>query len=341
MVQARATIRDVARVAGVSIATVSRVANGGMVSLEAKRRVQAAMEELGYRLNHLARSLVTGRSGVIGVIVPDVTGPLYGAMLRGIEEGLEGEGLVLISASSQREPLRGDRAIRLLLERRVEALILIGSGATGTDPGMLARGVPAVVIEPENDSIPMPAALELDNVTGGLRATRHLITLGHEIVAHVTGVRRAGADRAQGYRRALAGAGLESGPEVPGDFSEESGYRAARLLLRDHPEVTAVYYANDRMALGAYRAYAEAGLAVGRDISVIGYDDLAFAPFLAPPLSTVRLPAMEMGRQAARRALELVSGGESAPPSLIEPELVPRSSTRRLEAAGVPESRTA
>ncbi len=318
------TIYEVAQEAGVSVATVSRVLNSGRVASETRRRVLEAMDRLGYLPNTLARSLATGTSRAVGVVVPDAAGPLYGRMLRGVGDVLEAAGYTHIIGTSARDPDREARTLRDLSARKVDAVVLIGSSLDGVALRALWAVLPPVVlVEQEGGEVRSPT-VTVDNEGAAYTATRYLIARGHTRIAHVRGPRRAGQERYAGYRRALREAGLAEGPVVQGDFSEPGGYRAMRALL-EQPGFTAVFLANDRMALGAYRALREAGVRIPEEVSVVGFDDLAFAAYLDPPLTTLRQPAYEMGRAAASAVLSRLSGAEPAN-VVLSCELVPRAS---------------
>jgi LacI family transcriptional regulator len=325
------TIVDVARAAGVSTATVSRTLNAGLVSAAARERVQAAIEHLGYHRNSLARGLATGRTGVIGVIVPDVAGPLYAQMARGIEDVAEPLGLQFIMLTDNRSAELERAALRALLDRQVDGLVIIGSvldaGALHT---LLSGGPTAVLVEREGDATDFPT-IAVDDEGGARSATSYLVERGHRRIAHVAGIRSAGARRLAGFRAALEEAGLEVGPVLEGDFTERSGAEAADALLA--AEVSAVFCSNDRIALGLISALAERGIRVGRDLSLVGFDDLPFSAYLTPPLTTVRQDARALGSLAARQLVAALAGARAAPVTIVPTELVIRASVALGPAA--------
>jgi LacI family transcriptional regulator len=320
----RPTIHDVAREAEASIATVSRALNGGTVSAVARARIEAAVARLGYRRNDVARGLVTGRSGLVGVVLPDLVGPLYAQMARGIEDVLEARGMHAMVVTDHLEAPAERRAIDLLLARQVDGLVLIGSRLAPPDLADARRRVPVVHVQrdtPDTDE----AQVRLDDAAGVAAAVDHLIALGHRRIAHLAGPRRDGLERRAAFLRAIATAGLEPGPIVDGDFTEEGGAAAADAVLGG-AGVTAVFCGNDRMAVGLMHAAHHRGLAVPGDLSIVGFDDLAWTRYLWPPLTTVRQPGREMGRAAARLVLDGPDG--DAPTTLrVRPELVVRAST--------------
>ena len=327
------TIADVARVARVSTATVSRALNGGVVSACALARVAAAVESLGYRPNTVARGLATGRTGVIGVIVPDVAGPLYALMARGIEDVTEPLGIQFFMLTDSRSDELASTAIAALLDRRVDGLILIGSRLAAAElEAALAGGPRAVLVEREGDPTRFPT-IGVDNEGGARAATEHLVERGHRRIAHIRGIREAGERRLAGYRAAMAAAGLEEGPMIDGDFTEGSGVAAADPLLADR-DVTAVFCSNDRIALGLASAVAERGLRVGRDLSLVGFDDLPFSAYLTPALTTVRQDARALGRLAARQLVAALSGAHvDTGTTSVPTELVVRASVASGPAA--------
>ncbi len=321
------TIIDVAAAAGVSTATVSRALNGGVVSQRARERVLRAVKNLGYRPNTLARGLVTGRTGVVGVLIPDIAGPLYATMARGIEDVLHANGRSFMLMTGNRNETDEGAAIELMLERQVDAFILIGSGLQHEPLEQLLRGGPPVILMEREGTAENFATIRLANADGARLATEYLIERGHQRIAHVAGIRRAGMRRLQGYHAALDAAGLDAGPILQGDFTEESGLAAAEALLRE-AAVTAVFCANDRMALGLYHGLRARRVRVPDDISVIGFDDLPWGAYLDPPLTTVRQSAREMGRLAARFALAGLRGERVPVGAVVPAELVIRDSVR-------------
>jgi LacI family transcriptional regulator len=326
------TILDVARAAGVSTATVSRAMNGRVVSPAARAKVEEAVERLGYRPNSVARGLATGRSGVIGVIVPDVAGPLYAQMARGIEDVTEPLGLQFFLLTDNRSAELERQALRTLLERQVDGVILIGSRLPADElEELVGTRTGAVLVEREAPLDPF-TSISLDNEGGAYAATEHLIERGHRRIAHVTGLRKAGERRLSGYLRALEDAGLPSGPLIDGDFTEASGVVAAQGL-RALPDVTAVFCANDRIALGLVSALLAEGWRLPDELSIIGFDDLPFSAYLSPSLTTVRQDARAMGRLAAQRVVAAMSGSAEPSAALVPTSLVVRASVAPGPAA--------
>lgn len=334
MAERASTIADVAAEAGVSTATVSRALNGGVVSERARDAVENAARRLHYRRNDLARSLATGRTGVIGVLIPDVIGPLYAQMARGIEDVLQPLGMHYMMVTDNRDLDQEAQAIELLLARRVDALILIGSNLDARSlAAALGGDTPTVHIQPERGGGPERLVVEIDNEAGTRAAVDHLVSLGHTRLAHVTGLRRDASARAAAFLSALHEHGLEPGPIVASDSTEAGGVRAGPAVVASHRDagVTAVVCSNDRIAAGLYRAVRDAGLRIPHDLSVVGFDDLPWCPYLDPPLTTIRQPAQEMGRVAAQQVVASLRA--PGPPVLhrVPALLVPRASVRDLQ----------
>jgi DNA-binding LacI/PurR family transcriptional regulator len=321
---------DVGRLAGVSHQTVSRVINGSPhVRPETRDRVVAAMQELGYRPNPVARALVTGRSKTLGVVSFDTT--LYGpaSTLFGIERAAHEAGYFMIVASLE-ELSRASvvDAVERLRRQGVEGILVIAPHLEAGDALLHARtDVPLVAAEagPEH-GVPVVA---VDQLAGAASATRHLLELGHETVWHITGPANfiESQQRRNGWQATLEAAGAEVPPPLVGDWSPRAGYDLGRQLSRE-AAVTAVFVANDQMALGLLRALHEARREVPGEISVVGFDDIPEAAFFQPPLTTVRQDFIEMGRRSLRLLLRTIeTGRRSEVGSLVPPELIVRRST--------------
>jgi DNA-binding LacI/PurR family transcriptional regulator len=322
---------DVARLAGVSQKTVSRVLNNEpYVSEQARRKVLEAAEALGYRLNKAARALVSGRTRSIGVV--SLGTALYGpaSLLIGFERAARDTGYALRVVNTVEGDASGIAgAVESLLEQGVEGIII----SEPIDEGELALTVdmPVLVI-----GAPAPfAAPRVVTVGAGVdmlarAATDHLLDLGHQTVHHLAGPQRwyAARDRLESWRTALADRGRDEPPVVSGDWSAASGYAAGRELARD-PEVTAVFAANDDMAIGLIRALTEAGRRVPEDVSVIGYDDIPVAAYINPPLTTVRQPFDAIARAGLGLLVQAIENPDGDTIRAGDPpvELVLRAST--------------
>jgi DNA-binding LacI/PurR family transcriptional regulator len=324
-----AVMDDVAELAGVSAMTVSRVLNTPRKVRPATRaRVLAAVRELDYRPNSAARVLATGRSGVLGVVSFDTT--LYGpaSTLYGIEQAARGDDyLVSIASLSVLNRRSISEGVDRLRSQSVDGIIIVApheSAAEGLHD--LPPDLPVVVVDAADD-LPLPI-VAVDQHAGAARATRHLLSLGHRTVWHLAGPANwidAGA-RVAGWQSVLAAEGREIPEFRIGDWSAHSGYEHGKQLARD-PEITALFVANDAMAMGLLRALREAGRQVSGDVSVVGFDDVPEAPFFCPPLTTVRQNFGEVGRRAFQLLIDQIDGATPERRRIVEPELVVREST--------------
>ena len=325
----QASLTDVAEVAGVSHMTVSRVINGtGPVRPETRARVEAAIRDLDYRPNSAARTLATGKSETLGVVALDST--LYGpaSMLYGIEHAAREAGYAITISSVSRPQRRSiSDAVENLRRQAVEGILVIAPHvAAGRALEFTPRDVPLVAVGAA-ESAPVPV-VTVDQYDGARRATEHLLALGHETVWHVAGP----ADwleaqaRELGWRETLESRDIEAPPALRGDWSPRSGYEAGRALVAAGG-VTAVFVANDQMALGMLRAFTESGITVPRDVHVVGFDDVPEAAYFNPPLTTVRQDFIEVGRQAFELLVLRLRDEDGGGRRLITPELVVREST--------------
>lgn len=329
---AAVTLADVARMAGVSKMTVSNVINNKPgVSEPTRRRVQRAVEQSGYLANPAARLLAGRRMNLIGVLAPRFGWPYVNEVVNGASGAAEQAGLNLaIFTTSEHPGVERERAalLRGLADGVLMVLPGLGAGDADTDPGLLLRGVPVVVVDAQG-----PHNVRADNAAGARQAVRHLLELGHRRIGHVLGPCQSRADaeeRRAGFLAALAGAGLKAPPEYlqPGDYTEAGGERAGHALLSLPAPPSAIFAANDASALGVLRAAAALGLRVPRDLSVIGFDDVPLAAHTRPGLTTIRQPLHQMGAAGVRLLIELARG--TAPPELhlrFPTELVRRDST--------------
>ncbi|MGY2873154.1 DNA-binding LacI/PurR family transcriptional regulator [Marmoricola sp. URHA0025 HA25] len=329
------SMADVAKHAGVSHQTVSRVLNDSpLVREETRARVLAAIDELGYRRNMAARMLATNRSGRIGVISAHLV--LYGPSMIGAAVQDAGHragydvslvGLSEFSARSLRD------AVERLLDQAVEALVVaVAQRDAVAETRALQLAIPVVVVQGVSAGQTMAAGV--DQLAGARAATEHLLDLGHRRVAHVTGPMDwvEAEQRREGWRVAQSDRGLLPGPELAGDWSAESGYAAGLQIAEDH-DVTAVFAANDAMALGVLKALHEQGRRVPGDVSVVGFDDVPEAAYYWPSLTTVNQDFASLGRCAVELALRALDGEADPVVELVEPRLVARSSSGPMRPA--------
>lgn len=302
-----ASIVDVARRAHVSPSTVSHVINRTrIVAAETRARVEAAIEALGYRPNALARSLRSGRSHTLGLVLPDSANPFFAEVGHAIEQAAFAAGFSVILCNTENDAEKEQRYVSLLTRRQVDGLVLVAAVERGDTLRALARhGLPVVAMDRERPDLRLDTVLT-DHLQGGLLATRHLRSLGHQRIGCITGPADLSPStlRLAGYRRALLEAGTADALGHPGDgalvrrgdFHPESGRLAALELLGLPRPPTAIFACNDLMALGVLRAAAELGRRVPEDLALVGYDDLDLAAYAGPPLTTVAQPKAEMGR---------------------------------------------
>jgi LacI family transcriptional regulator len=334
--RASVTIRDVARVAKVHPGTVSRALNEDtrtLVNPETAERVLRAAEELGYRPNRIARGLKTSRSHTIGVLIPDITNPLFPPILRGIEDRLDEAGYTSLIVNTDNDPERERISLDAMRARQVDGFI---SATARLDRELLVelaeRGTPLVLVNRslEDGSVP---AVTVNDRQGIALAVEHVVALGHEFVGHVAGPQNlsTGHRRYLSFVEAMRVAGLEAPPEhirFGAFFTEEEGARACDDLLDAAPDLTAIVAGNDLMAIGCYDALEKRGLTCPDDISIVGFNDMPFLDRLRPPLTSVRVPQREIGQVAADLLLEQLSGGDpTATEILLEPTLMVRGST--------------
>ncbi|WP_227467386.1 LacI family DNA-binding transcriptional regulator [Nocardioides lijunqiniae] len=323
------SMADVAAQAGVSHQTVSRVLNGSPLVKEATRsRVLAAIEEMGYRRNAAARVLATNRSGRIGMISAHLA--LHGPSMIAVavqEAGHDaGYEVSLVGLSDfGADSLRG--AVERLLDQAVEAIVVAVAHREALErTRSLELAVPVAIVQGVTAGESMAAGI--DQELGARLATDHLLDLGHERVAQVTGPLDwvEAVQRRTGWERAHEDRGLQPGPQAEGDWSSASGYAAGRTIAAD-PSVTAVFVANDAMALGVLRALHEHGRRVPEDVSVVGFDDVPEAAYFWPGLTTVSQQFSELGRHAVDLTVRALAGERDAAVALVAPELVVRAST--------------
>ena len=320
---------DVASLAGVSHQTVSRVLNDHPnVSDRTRLRVLAAIRELGYRPNRAARALATGRSDTVGIIAQGST--LYGpaSMQTAFGQAAADAGFAVTVASLRElDGQQLSRAVDSLLAQRVAGIAVLAPVVTpDLALASIARDLPVVLMDVGTDV--GRSVVSVDQALGARLATEHLLGLGHETVWHVSGP--AGwfdsTGRVDGWRQALRDAGREVPPVLPADWTAAAGFEAGQLVAR-MPEVTAVFAANDHLALGLLRALGEHGRRVPEDVSVVGFDDVPESAYFRPPLTTVRQDFAALARTALDVLLGLVNGDEQPRRSTIPPELVVRAST--------------
>jgi LacI family transcriptional regulator len=336
----RASIREVAREAGVSITTVSHALSGKRpVSGATRRRIKAAARRLGYRPNQVAASMITGRTQTLGVLVPDIANPFFSGLVHAAEGAAAARGYTVVFSTAELDPVLETRAVEVLHDKRVDALLYLG----GTDSdnralrSLAKTGAPIVALDEALPTIPRDASLvTVDNEEGGRLAARHLLELGHAELGVVTGPSGlpTARDRLKGFS---TGAGALKPHRRRIRYAEaytiEGGRAAARGLLEREPEITALFCANDLMALGALEAARALGREIPRGLSVVGFDDIFVSALVSPALTTIRQPLARLGKEAAELAIDLIEGHATGPERRILPvDLVVRDSTVRQAA---------
>lgn len=337
----RVSIKDIARAAGVSHPTVSRaLSDSPLISQATKARIQRLAREMGYSPNALARGLVTRQTYSVGVVVTTIADPFVAEIVQGIETTAQDHGYTVILCNSGAEPEREIAAVELLRSKRVDGVIVTSSRIGALYLDHLERiGAPVVLINNHNEqSGRYTFSVAVDNQHGGWLATRHLVQLGHQRIGYVTGAADSSSnlDRRVGYRHALVEAGIEEDAAlvVPGNGRPEGGVSALEVLLALDDPATAVVCYNDMTAIGLVAAARRHGLAVPRQLSVVGFDDIVFASYIEPPLTTIAQPKVDMGRRAMDMMLALITAGSSheldIADTVVQGQLIVRASTRRL-----------
>ncbi|RDS82011.1 LacI family DNA-binding transcriptional regulator [Dyella psychrodurans] len=319
MTTKNATIKDVAREAKVSVASVSRVLNGtGGVTPQTQKIVREVAARLHYVPDSAARSLITGRTHTIGAVLPDLYGEFFSELIRGIDLAARARGLHLLVSSSHDGVEDAAAAVRAM-RGRVDGMLILSEyvDAAFLDANLPAN-LPAVLLNSAVKSTRYPV-LNIDNRAGASAMVQHLVSAGRERVAFIAGPKTNfdAQQRDKGYRAAMA----KYAPDAPlnivaGDFSEESGYRAGRELLAQKTRPDAVFAANDMMAVGCMLAFKEAGVRVPQDIALAGFDDILIARYVSPPLSTVQVRIADLGRVALERLASLLNPEDSTPASV-------------------------
>jgi len=329
------TIRDVARHAGVSTTTVSHVVNGTRkVDPGTAARVKAAIGELGYRPNALARSMRRGRTHTVGIVIPDIANPFFGDLARGLEDAMFEAGYSAIICNSDGDERKEARYLDVLLSKKVDGLLLIAASQPSEGLRHLVEsGPPTIVVDRELDDLPVSQVI-VANHRGGLLAGQHLLGLGHRDIGVIAGPGGLGtsAKRLEGFREALEGAGIVVSNEriFRGDFHAASGRAAMDAWLQQGSRPTAIFAENDLMAIGALSAAHAAGLEIPSDLSVVGFDGIAFGADVTPPLTTVAQSTSDVAATAVELLFERLQDGDHRPRQIELPvSLLIRGSSDR------------
>lgn len=332
-----ATVKDVAQAAGVSIATVSRVVNGtSPVSAETRQRILDAIGALNYVPHSGARSMVTRRTDLIGMLLPDIHGEFFSEVVRGVDEAARKRGLHIIVSNVSGNMEEDERVVSAMSGRVDGLLLMVPDTETAMIAQRLPRDIPVVLMNTPVEG--RPNALTIDNHAGAMTAMAHLARQGRERVAHIAGPEHNidAMERLRGYRDGLEAHFSGAAPIVlPGDFSQSAGHEAGLRIAAMAQRPDAIFAANDMMAIGCILALAEAGVRVPEDIAVIGFDDIPLAGLVRPALTTIRLQMAEFGRRALARLVESLDDplADARPAEAMQPVLVVRDSCGAARAA--------
>lgn len=327
------SIKDIAREAGVSHSTVSRALRSSpLVNPETSERIRRIARENNFRLSAVGRSLATGRTHTIGVVVTTIADPFTSEVVSGVEDTANASGYSVILANSNSDPDREVRIVQSFEERRVDGILVMASRVGAAYLPLLAdMNIPIVLINNQNPAAGFVHSIAIDNTLASQSAVRFLIQLGHKRIAYIGGRDgyQSDAERLNGFRQALAAANIAVDEKyiVQGDASPEGGQIAMQRLLALASPPTAVFCYNDMTALGALSAAQQRSLKVPEDLSIIGFDDLAISSYLNPPLTTVRQPKHQMGCAATQAILSLINGAKVENRRSVQCDLIVREST--------------
>ena len=328
------TLRDVAREAGVHVSTVSRVLNDqaatGRITQDTEERIREVARRLGYRRNTIARALRTGRTLVVGMVVPDVANLYQAEITRGAGDVFYEKGYSLILASTDDDPAHAQSQVSAMLGVQAEGLMYgVARGNDGVLAGIIEEGIPVVLFNRAAGDLGVSAVLPDDH--GGTKlAVEHLISLGHTRIVHVGGPEDVSStvNRLEAFEETLRAADLTGSYDFTHRQTEEEGYRVTGILLEQRPDTTAVLAANDRLALGAIDAIRATGRSCPDEVSVVGFNDMPYSDRFSPPLTTVRISQYELGARTARLLLETIAEPQKPPETqLVSAQLVVRGST--------------
>ncbi|HBE80833.1 MAG TPA: LacI family transcriptional regulator [Firmicutes bacterium] len=328
------TIKDVAKKAGVSYATVSRALNNHPeINEETRKKIVKISSEMGYQPNAIAQGLVKKETKTIGLLIPDITNPFFPEVARGVEDAANMEGYSVFLCNTNWSEEQEERYLEVLMQKQVDGIIIgPSSERTGHIKKVFHLGIkPAVFIS--RIDYPNSTSILIDNISGARIAVEYLISKGHKKIAFIGGLKDAfsNQDRLLGYKNALEMNGIPINQDyiLNGDFKRESGHQATQKVLQVNLRPTAIFAANDMLALGAIQAIKEEGLVIPGDISVVGFDDIGFAALPEIQLTTIAQPKYDMGRLAFLTLLDQIKGGDSVINKriLLNPELIIRKTS--------------
>ena len=336
MAKPRVTLKDVAVKVGVHSSTVSRVLNPAtkdMVTEEIANKILSTVADMGYRPNAFAQSLRTNRSYTVGVMVPDLTNPAFALIIKGIDNLLETHGYSVIVANTYNLEDKQQSTLDKFRERHVDGLIIAtAKRKEHLISDCIREGTPFVQAVRTSDNVGVCSVVS-DELTGGNMVVSHLAQLGHKKIAYISGPQffSTGFERYQGFLQGMQNTGLSIEKDLVifcDAFSKEEGRNAASKLLAFNKNITAIYVGNDIMALGVYDELEARGILCGKDISVVGFDDMPFADKFNPPLTTVHTPMINVGTEAARILIDKINDNDIPPRTIkLKPDLIVRAST--------------
>ncbi|MBW6411127.1 LacI family DNA-binding transcriptional regulator [Clostridium weizhouense] len=331
------TIKDVAKLSNVSVATVSRILNNlGGYSEETRIQVLKVVNEIGYKRNAIARSLSTNTTRTIGVIIPDVSTNFDGEIIRGIEDSARNNNYSVILCNTGSEGIRTLEYLRIVEERKLDAVIIVSIQILDEYYKVLNKmNIPYILISTKSFNYDMPY-IKVDDISASYAATKYLLDRGHKNIAMISGTKKdpiAGWPRVQGYINALLDYGIKLDDEliVYGDFSYKSGIECMNILLNKKKKFTAIFVASDDMAVGVLNVAYRESIRIPEDLSVIGYDNTKIAIMSIPPLTTLSQPLYEMGCKAFNEILNMLNGKESKREIIMQHNIVERETVKWLK----------
>lgn len=333
----KVTISDIAKLSGVSKATVSRVINGSKpVSPEVKAKVMKVIDETGFKPSSLARSLSKQETKLIGIVIPDVSNPVFSELVKGMEEESNDSGYNILLCNTYLNHDKELKYLEILQDKEVDGIIFLTTDEIQEQVDFFKKfGKPVVTVDRVFKTMDIPS-VGVDDYEASFKAVNYLINMAHKRIAMVRAPlddQSHGFQRYKGYREAMEKHGLEIASDwvVEGDFSVKAGYNAMMQLLSASEPPTAVFFANDLMAVGGIRCISDNGMKVPDDISVMGFDDIPIASMFIPSITTTQQPTAEIGKQAMEKLVKLIKGEEVERHSTFPTQLVLRNSTKKFE----------
>lgn len=332
----KATIKDIARLAGVSTATVSKIVNqkDDKISSATRDRVMKIIDEVGYVPNRIASSMVTKTTKTLGLIIPDIANPFFPELARGAEDFANREGYTLILCNSDNSLAKEDAYIDMLQEKMVDGIIFTASSSrTEVSSALRKAKIPVITVDRDIEGLESQGKIIVDNESGAYQAVCYMIEQGYERIIHLSGPMssKPARDRYEGFLRALEAKRLKPVKShlMSGTYTGEWGYQGVKKLLEEGVDFDGIFCGNDLIALGALKALLENGLRVPEDVGLVGYDDIYMAAMVSPGLTTVRQPKYEMGYEAAKALVDMIENRKRPENGhILSTDLVIRETTR-------------